>query len=103
MKKLLIILIAAVAGCKPVETQVYVRDSIYIPVHDTTFYIAHDTAYVSVISRFPVVDHQLVDSLKTALFIEKYRLERIRYYIGIVDRNSSQEKYLKGWIKRALR
>lgn len=103
MKKLLVILIVAVAGCKPVETTVYVRDSVYIPVHDTTVYIAHDTAYVSVIQTVPVVDLRLVDSLKTALFIEKYRLERIRYYIGIVDRNTSQEKYLKGWIKRALR
>jgi len=32
-----------------------------------------------------------------------YKLERVRYYIDIVDRNPSQIKFLKGWIYRALR
>jgi len=43
------------------------------------------------------------DSLKTALFNAKFKVEKVRYYIGIVDRNPSQIKYLKGWCKRAIK
>ena len=43
------------------------------------------------------------DSLKTALFNAKYRIEKVRFYVNIVNRNPSQIKYLKGWIIRAIR
>lgn len=35
-------------------------------------------------------------------FVAKYKLERIRYYTKLVDKNSSQLKFYKGWIKRVL-
>lgn len=43
------------------------------------------------------------DSLKTALFNAKFRIEKVRYYVNIVNRNPSQIKYLKGWIIRAIK
>ncbi|MCG9792470.1 glycosyl hydrolase 108 family protein [Flavobacterium algicola] len=38
-----------------------------------------------------------------SLFQERYRLERVKYYNGIVQRNSSQIKFLVGWINRAVK
>lgn len=44
----------------------------------------------------------LTDSLATDNFIYKYKLGRIQNYINIVNNNSTQSKYLKGWITRVL-
>lgn len=38
-----------------------------------------------------------------SLFVERYRLERVKYYNGIAQRNSSQRKFLVGWINRAVK
>ena len=43
-----------------------------------------------------------IDSLKTALFLAKYKIEKVRFYVNIVNRNPSQIKYLKGWCIRAI-
>lgn len=45
---------------------------------------------------------QIVDSLKTKLFVSDYKVERVRHYLNITLRNPSQTKFLKGWIKRAI-
>ncbi len=42
------------------------------------------------------------DSLKDALFIARYRLERIRYHLKICQKKPSQDVFLKGWITRDL-
>lgn len=42
------------------------------------------------------------DSLKTQLFLAQFKVERIELYVGIVDHDHSQLKFLKGWIKRAI-
>jgi hypothetical protein len=44
----------------------------------------------------------ITDSLKVKLFVAEYKLQRVNYYINIVNKNPSQVKYLKGWIKRAI-
>lgn len=45
--------------------------------------------------------HNINDSLKSELFIYKYKLERIRYYNDIA-KNGNNIKYLRGWINRTL-
>lgn len=42
------------------------------------------------------------NSMSSDEFIAKYKLERIRHYTNIVDKNPKQIKYYKGWIKRVL-
>jgi hypothetical protein len=42
------------------------------------------------------------DSVNTALFKASYKVERVRYYLNICLRNPSQDKFLKGWIRRAI-
>lgn len=43
-----------------------------------------------------------VDSLKTELFLAKYKIEKVKYYLAIVRRNPSQQKFLRGWVIRAV-
>lgn len=42
------------------------------------------------------------DSLKTELFLAQFTVTRVRYYLDICLRNPTQDKFLKGWIKRAI-
>lgn len=42
------------------------------------------------------------DSIHESAFLARYKLERVRYYLNICLRNPSQDKFLKGWIARAL-
>lgn len=32
-----------------------------------------------------------------------YKLNRVRYYVKIVNRNRSQQKFLLGWLNRSLK
>lgn len=42
------------------------------------------------------------DSLNNKLFLTNYKIEKVRYYLKICDRNTSQVKFLRGWIRRAI-
>ena len=42
------------------------------------------------------------DSLYTKLLLSNYKVEKVKYYLGICDRNPSQKKFLFGWMKRAV-
>lgn len=44
----------------------------------------------------------VADSLAAENFRYQYKLGRIKNYINLVNKNSSQSKFLKGWIIRAL-
>ena len=41
-------------------------------------------------------------NLKADLFLAKYKIEKVKYYLAICQKNKSQEIFLKGWIKRAV-
>lgn len=45
---------------------------------------------------------RLNDSLLTQLFVAKYRVERVRYYIKICQHNPKQTKFLLSWVHRAV-
>lgn len=45
---------------------------------------------------------KLNDSLLTRLLIEKYKLERVKYYLKICKRHPTQTKFLVSWIDRAV-
>lgn len=42
------------------------------------------------------------DSLKAESFLYKYKVERIKYYDKIVESNSSQSIYFRGWVRRVI-
>lgn len=57
-----------------------------------TFYVPCDTMYYK----------KKADSLYAALMVEKYKVERVKYYLAIVDKKPSQLKFLRSWIRRAV-
>jgi hypothetical protein len=42
------------------------------------------------------------DSIYGKLFVARFKIEKVKYYHAICIRKPKQEKYLKGWIIRAL-
>lgn len=69
-------------------------DSLNIKLNARPIYIT-DTLFIE--NKCEDVNH-----IKDELFIANYKLERVRYYLNICLRNKSQDKFLKGWIRRAL-
>lgn len=57
-----------------------------------------------IISRDFEIDSlkQRVDTLAKKLLYEKAVVSQVEYYLDICMRNPSQDKFLKGWIRRAL-
>jgi hypothetical protein len=45
----------------------------------------------------------LCDSLRTKYFLAQYKVENVRNYIKIVERNKSQKVFFFGWVKRAVK
>lgn len=45
---------------------------------------------------------QRIDSLSKELFLANFKVEKVRYYLNICLKNKTQDKYLKGWVRRAL-
>lgn len=42
------------------------------------------------------------DSVNGLRFVDGYKVNRIRYYLRIIDRNPSQRKFLLSWVRRAV-
>lgn len=63
-----------------------------------------DTVYIPCADRHmdSVRLYSLIDSLHRVTLVHKYKIERIKYYLSIVDRNPSQIKFLRSWIRRAV-
>lgn len=53
-------------------------------------------------AQTPATQQHLIDSLRTQLFINKYKIEKVKYYLKIVKKKPSQQKFLVGWINRAV-
>jgi len=46
---------------------------------------------------------RVVKKKNDSLFIERYKIERIKYYNKIVQKNKKQLKFLSGWINRVVK
>lgn len=95
----LIILLLALASCKtPLKplNPVVIHDTVYVPkpvnVECDTLQYTHkiDSMY------------NRIDKYSKALLLERTRIEAVKKYVRIVDKNPSQIKFLKGWVKRAI-
>ena len=79
-------------NCKD-TVRFYVTDTVEIQknVHDTIFVKANTDSLKTVIT-----------DLNRKLFLANFKLERVKYYLKICQRNPSQVKFLVSWITRAL-
>jgi hypothetical protein len=115
--KILLIAIVFALGCKtsPQSKCDYSADSIRITerlnaYYDTILYEKENEIKLkdSIIAAKPqprienTISKKTLDSLTDELYSVKYKVERVRYYLNICLRKPSQDRFLKGWIKRAI-
>lgn len=76
------------------------------PAEEVVFHKCPDPVYIKdtvyLTKKFDSL--QIVIKKKNdSLFIERYKLERVKYYNRIVQNNPSQSVFLVGWINRVLK
>lgn len=116
MKLISLILIVTLFSCKNKsradEVPLVTVDSLVIvqPIHayyDTVLNgIERDMAIKdSIIFSLQSVqtNKKLVDSLRNALYAANFKLERVKFYLNICLKNPTQDKFLKGWLVRAVK
>jgi type III secretory pathway lipoprotein EscJ len=106
MKYLVLTLLFFASGCKPKEVScknelqkdTVVFESVETPLLSNSIIIVVDTVFIE--RKFDSLQ-DVIKMKNDSLFIERYKLERVRYYNKIAQKNSSQLKFLPGWINRA--
>lgn len=68
--------------------------------HDTVM-VVHDSLIYLPATNEPKNSH-ICDSLKTALVLSQYSLQKVKFYMILVKKNPSQLKFLMGWLNRAV-
>lgn len=89
------------AHCSPPTGGQPIEKIVYVPVEDSVA-IGENIALREMLRRTQDSLNAFKNSMSSDEFIAKYKLERIRHYTNIVDKNPKQMKYYKGWIKRVL-
>lgn len=91
MRNIIVALLLIMSSCKTNETKAKCP-----PI---------DTVRVQTYINCDSSNKVLTDSIKVLreqLFINRYKVERVKYYLNICNRNPKQSKYLKGWVRRAV-
>lgn len=100
MKKLILLVSIVILTSCTSETAVQVK---YIPVHDTVN--IEDTERIIALQRqLDLTRDSLTyvkDSLGEDLFVARYKLGRIKYYVDIAAKGNNI-KFLRGWCLRVL-
>lgn len=87
--------------CSSLTGEQPIEKIVYVPVEDSVA-IGENIALREMLRRTQDSLNAFKNSMSSDEFIAKYKLERIRHYTNIVDKNPKQIKYYKGWIKRVL-
>lgn len=101
MKYFILIIAVSLSACQPSgrekQTPVVVRDTVTLPGRvvelPSRVVMVHDTI---------VIPDTSCNAVRRELIVANFKLARIDYYLQICLNNSSQDKFLKGWVKRAL-
>ncbi len=93
----LLITAVLLASCrlKVLPAPAPIHDTVYLPapVVDETLEPVIDTVYLP---------GQNCDSMAMWLRAARQKLNKINYYVNICNRNPKQDKFLRGWMNRAL-
>lgn len=100
MRALLFVVAVSLIGCASPKTPEVKRvvDTVFVPVPS---HMVCDTAYVTVNVRDTI--YMGSDSMAQHLTAATIRLNSIKMYVNICNRNPKQDKFLRGWINRRLR
>lgn len=101
----LLMVVAITACCSQPKT---ITKTIYVPVTSNNDSLKYAQRIIG-LEHYNTLLKDSIDSLKSMntkiaaeSFVANYKLNRIKYYINLVDKKPSQTKFLKGWIKRVL-
>ncbi len=99
MKHLLIILSSLLFSCSPLKTL-----EVEVERIDTVF--VTDTARIAELHAEVRFWQDSVSYLNRTMPLEMYmdarKVEKIKYYISITERNPNNRKFFYGWIKRTM-
>lgn len=82
------------ADCPPVVSSAPRVHTVYAPP-------AVPYRYDSLVRRYDSI-RVVADTVAARLLHARLVISNVRYYLNITIRNPSQDKFLKGWIRRAL-
>lgn len=110
MKNLILLFLFLFASCKQAESKPVIIekpvkliqiDTVFVPKIDTVFIVKENISLVKL--------QKANDSLKNAnnklgkkLLHSELVITNAKYYLNIVNKNPSQQKFLRGWMNRAL-
>jgi len=105
---LVAVYMAGLAMCRDAPIKEDRETMIIVPVSDSVAMIPPDNCDSLVIALQEKTDLndrliKRIDSLNTALFNARYKVERVKYYLAIVNHNPSQAKFLRSWLTRAIK
>lgn len=104
-KWFLLLLLSLMLSCSKICKQCQKDTAITI---DTIYVekVLRDTAYIAELEQEILRLRGVIDSLDTTMSYENYinarRIEKIKYYINITEKNSNNKKFFYGWIKRTM-
>jgi hypothetical protein len=104
MKKIQMLIVLAISFFLMLN-ECTVNDNANIPKCDTTSLKIKNDSLLLVIDSLQVKDTLLshkYDSVRTSLYNSNFKIERVKYYLNICLKNPTQDKFLKGWIKRTV-
>lgn len=106
MKYIFLLILLSACGNRDIRNDVKKKDSVYVrdtvfmpelpPIIDTVYLIVQDNDSIRILK-------DTINARTKRLNISEYKLQKIDYYVKIVDSKPSQITFLKGWVKRALR
>ena len=106
MKTIFLCLITVlIVNCKPivqksVEPIVQVPDTVYVEIP-----IINNERIKELEAEVQFLKHK-ADSLNSTITYENYinarKIEKVKYYISICEKNSNNKKFFYGWIKRTM-
>jgi len=101
MKYLILLLVLFSACASPVVTP----EAVTVPAckYDSLQAVisSHENIISAQVDRLDSFQ-TVTDTLKKKLFLNRYKVERVKFYLAICRKNPSQDKFLKGWIRRAV-
>jgi hypothetical protein len=100
MKMFLPFIIATFLCCNSKGPKI---ESVAVPPADTILYISSGVDHSTFDTCKTDSLKHVIDSLSRKLFVSDYKIQRVKYYLGIAIKNPSQTKFLKGWINRAIK
>lgn len=115
MKNLILVFLLLLIGCKKVNQDSPIMKPTPEPAKEVVYVVKIDTVRIpddhfkKKFDSVQAIRKREIDSLKILnnklgieLLHNKLIIQNAKYYLNIVNKNPKQDKFLKGWMRRAL-